>query len=142
MKFFDGECGLSVCTEGKYNWVDENNVFVGFDSEGCCCEDYGYFYLDENQKNIPNLTDEELAEYRFDVSAGVMSYDGNIPNCFHANNVAEFKYGGVARFKITNGKKDLYIVIYNSHNGFYSHGYEYIQINESGNNTVIESGML
>lgn len=34
--------------DGRFNWVDSNNSFVGFNNKQKSCEDFGYEYIDEN----------------------------------------------------------------------------------------------
>lgn len=38
--------------EGKVNFVDHNNVVLGFDNSQYCCECFGWFFSWELPKNI------------------------------------------------------------------------------------------
>ena len=44
--------------ENKVNFVDENNVVLGYDMEQCCCEDAGWFISDNEEtttvSSLPN----------------------------------------------------------------------------------------
>ena len=63
--------------DGKYNWVDENNTFVGYDSYRGWCEAYGWIvnptilstdeiYDVDGAESIE--PDTELEDYNFDTS--------------------------------------------------------------------------
>jgi hypothetical protein len=109
----------------RLNLIDKNNVFVGYDYEQSCCENFGYEFRNSNGSVLvesPILDDfyftkkhEEkpiLGDYRDD---GYSSYG----------------------FEITNGKETLWFVLYNYHNGYYSHGFEF-----GDNATTIAEGAL
>ena len=106
-------------THSKWNWVDDNNLFVGFSSGQCCCEDFGSFVTDslENLDEYKcNLTDEDLKEYSFD------------PTFFEDVDVERdyIDCGGAIAFKaVHETKKPLYLILYNYHNGYYAHGFEF-----------------
>jgi len=109
MKFFE--------TNGKYNWVDKNNVFVGFDSYQCCCEEFGYLIT----KTIPSSINDDddnidLEDYTFDTK-------------FYKD--IEFHFECLASvFRMVNSKGEkAFLTLYNSHNGYYSHGFE-MKLNE------------
>jgi hypothetical protein len=110
--------------DGKINFVDKNNVFLGYDMRKSCCENADWFISDTITKNIQdNDCDEDLEEYVFDISF------------FKEVTGMEFFEGGMAIFRIVNGesKKEKFIHIFNAHNGYYHHGFlfknneEYIQ---------------
>lgn len=103
--------------DSKVNFVDENDVFVGYDTCQCCCEDAGYFISEDKNEQYRcdgNTNDEFVTDgYVFDVSycVGVDSDD--------------LDDGGQVCFRLTkDGSDDLYLHLYNSHNGYYSHGFE------------------
>lgn len=111
MKVFD--------RDGKLNFVDINNVVVGFDNEGQCCEHFGYYYVyDERQKHNVQydgsdyITDDMLADYNFDPSY-----------CKEIND--EYGEEMVVQFRLTSClmHSDIYLRLYNHHNGYYSHGF-------------------
>lgn len=120
--------------DGKINFVDDNNVFVGFDYQQDCCESFGYYLT----KEIPQrpagdkyedrywsptgltLTDKDTKGYRFDTT-------------FFKRLTNEEMYtedGGAVCFRLTktdnrakNGVLELFLTLYNSHNGYYGHGF-------------------
>jgi hypothetical protein len=109
MKIFD--------KDGKYNFVDQNNVLVGFDSYANCCESFGYFFSTESPKNIPPYCNDG---------------DGQPANLDSFNFDPTFKESGyeMETFKLINGDEVIYLTIYNSHNGYYSHGFEMLNDGE------------
>lgn len=111
MKFFE--------RDDRYNWVDDNNVLLGFEARCSCCEDFGYFYhttADKPQETEKNINEAfDLAFYEFDPDFREFgNYDGN-------------DSGGsfTARLRSNAGLPDLYLTIYNHHNGYYSHGFSF-----------------
>lgn len=107
---------------GKINFVDINNVFVGFDYEASCCESFGYFLSAEILNNLPdkveNGDDFNLEDYVFDktfVKEHILS---------------PYDEGGSVAFRLVKDSQDespkevLYLTLYNFHNGYYGHGFE------------------
>lgn len=114
---------------GKINFVDENNVVVGYDTEQSCCEKAGYYitpniiYSTDMKAYIPNL-----ANYRFDTT---FFQEKKMDEPMIEENYAVFKLYSIDK------KPDLYLILYNAHNGYYSHGFEC-----KVNGTIIHSGSL
>jgi hypothetical protein len=104
MKIFD--------KNGKINFVDRNNVLVGFGYDQSCCEHFGHFFSnDENLVYRGNGSPEEnhqlndVADYVFDKTYHAFSGD----------------YG--MRFRlVADGAPDLFLTVFNDHNGYYAHG--------------------
>lgn len=122
--------------DGKFNWVDENNVVLGFSSTPSCCEDFGYFYSSspdskKDDKDHIFVSDENLLSYRFDPtfkysSGGTDKDNGGYSEC------------AMATFKLISPLfYEVYLTIYNDHNGYYSHGFKF----ESTDN-IIQEGSL
>lgn len=118
--------------DSKTNFVDANNVFVGFDSYQSCCEDFGYMLTKQIPAMIEDrkieLSEQELEPYCFDKSF-VMDLPASVywPS----------EDGGAKCFKLTNGQDEIYLTIYNYHNGYYSHGFVFVD-----NETMIQDGSL
>lgn len=98
----------------KVNFTDSNDVFVGFDMEQCCCEDFGWYVrkeIDTGDNEDKNVTDFE--GYVFDTS--------------FFKEVEFDEPGGESNFAIFKLVKDdcpeLYLHLYNHHNGYYGHGF-------------------
>lgn len=104
----------------KVNFVDSNNVVLGYDMNSSCCELVEW-------KMEPNLTEAELIDYVFDTTY----FDSRIGE-------PEYEEGGWARFKLVSaGKPDVYITLSNVQNGYYSHGFDFSQ-----DKNIIQSGEL
>ncbi len=117
----------------RINFVDKNNVLVGYEYERDCCEMFGYYISDvyENEvfdiKNTSNvITDEKIIEE--------IKQDFNTRNGIFVRKDScseEFRY---KVFNLTNKKQ---LVIYNAHNGFYHHGFDI-----SKDDVIYEKGEL
>ena len=112
--------------DSKHNFVDENNVVVGFDASQSCCESFGYHWTHNEPVKYKepeplNVSEEFLKPYRFDPAwfrqLENVSGEGQYS--------APLEDGGAVAFKLTaEGQPDLFLILYNSHNGYYSHGFE------------------
>ncbi len=106
----------------SWNWVDENNVVLGFRNFSNCCERFGYRYDNNEPSDNLSLRDTEavvdsLDDYIFDTS---------YCNLLHNDSCDA---GGYAAFRLVhkNTNEYLYLTIYNHHNGWYSHGFTFSQ---------------
>jgi hypothetical protein len=113
--------------DGRINFVDEDNVYVGYELHVDCCEQPGWFFtrkFDARTEKIlqkavaaedKDIMDslrvtvslEELEQYRFKIDAAVKGT----------------RYCGYRVITLQNvaTKKYLYLVLYNLHNGYYAH---------------------
>ena len=98
------------------NFIDENDVFIGFDTERNCCENFGWYisYSKERvEKEFGSIDVETIEGYTFDVDS-LKTYD-------------ELDYGDIKSsivIKLTKKKcKHIYLHLYNEHNGYYAHGF-------------------
>jgi len=117
MKVFTGE---NSAWAQKVNFVDDSNVSVGYDMSEQCCEHASWFISKTKDIEHPpsencEQADENIIEpYSFDVSS--------------FETVEEARWldeGGMVRFRlIALGLPDLFLHLFNSHNGYYSHGFE------------------
>jgi len=110
----------------KFNFVDANNVFVGYDSESSCCESFGYIISDTDAivENTPDLNDD-LEPYVFDREYFQEDSWGE------ENSFVTFRL-------VAPGLPDLFLTLYNTHNGYYSHGFEF----KDANGAIIQHGRL
>ena len=109
----------------KVNFVDSNNVVLGYDLEHQCCEDaswvisespYGGNPIYESDKNEgKELT---LENYCFDPDYCVQRGDE-----FSETYTATF----ILKARSTCEPKlpDLFVILKNRHNGYYSHGFTF-----------------
>jgi hypothetical protein len=107
----------------KVNFIDENNVVLGYDTHTSCCEDADWFISTKPENNIVDhfmISSEDLLDYRF-CTTWYQLFEGDDGD-YNFN----FDGGGMAIFKIVNSLNDeLFIHIYNHHNGYYGHGFEF-----------------
>ncbi len=109
---------------GAWNWVDENNSFVGyrpatlkFDNQSCCCESFGYSY--ETVEPVQVLGDYSKANTEIDLTA--FRFD---PTYFKEIDGSEGD--GDAVFKLIRDDGDpIFLRIFNHHNGYYAHGFTF-----------------
>ena len=118
MKIFEGGEGTY---SSKINFVDDNNVLVGFDMSENCCESFGWA-ISQGHQGVESamatagsqLSDEELSNYSFDAKY------------FKEIDMAEsWDDGGAVEFRlISEDNKEAFLILFNSHNGYYCHGFE------------------
>lgn len=112
MNFFD---------DGRaWNWVDENNVVLGYDYQEDCCERPGWFMSEhpghydpcgwDDNGQVRNL---DWSRYRFDPDYYASADD---LTCLDAGGAVSFRLVG-------DGVPDQYLYLYNAHNGYYGHGF-------------------
>ena len=107
----------------RINFVDENNVFVGYVIDRQYSEDFGWFIANEvitNQDKFPG-NPESVDELNKICKA--FNLDPLYFNNVDARNDAED--GGVVIFKLTDGVSEKYLHLYNYHNGYYSHDFSF-----------------
>ena len=111
--------------DSKVNFVDENNVVVGYDIEQDCCEFASWFILKEKatKDNLDydwmyDQTDNQLEfdelEYRFDI---------NFRETISRDDLCDYTTVTIFRLVSIKDGPDLYLHLHNSHNGYYSHGF-------------------
>ena len=108
----------------KVNFIDEKDTFVGFSFSQDCCENFGYVFTDTDKftsadrievddnwvstgQKINNESDFDLEDYFFDVSW-----------------FEEREQIVVLRLQ-KRDCPDLYLTLFNCHNGYYSHGFDF-----------------
>lgn len=113
MKVFD--------RDGRINFVDDNNVFVGFNNRQDCCERFDASIREHPQLNAKIVdgikTKDECEEYPG------FNFDTTFYTCPHDEH-GKLENGNAVAFRLTNGQAEVFLVLKNSHNGYYSHGFE------------------
>lgn len=100
--------------KGRINFIDDKDNFVGFDFESCCCESFGYHVAHELTEFAPEV-EPSLDGFRFDTSIEPLDVDSS----------DDYDCGGTVAFKCVNDAGEvLYLHLSNSHNGYYSHGWD------------------
>jgi len=112
MKIFTEEEGSF---KHKVNFVDENNVVLGYDLQQSCCEDADWFIAAK-----PQVQTEERV-------SGEYALEGWVFDTRYITHVKGdvLDAGEMAIFRITKGCEEMFIHIYNHHNGYYGHGFEF-----------------
>lgn len=119
----------------KVNFVDDNNVVVGYDMQQECCERADWFISDKVAAVMPENPSQErhLDGYVFDKEffkeISYLASEGSDGNALED--------GAMVVFRLVNGGKEKYLHLYNCHNGYYDHGFE-MKIGDS----VVREGML
>jgi hypothetical protein len=134
MRYF---CSDNSFWTTKVNFVDENNVLVGYDFGSNCCEEFGWYIHNKvgkaNEEDPVfsdgidgNALNEFLKEWTFDTSFFE-----------EFSNEKRYDEENFAVFRLVNGDNELFLHLYNSHNGYYSHGFDF-----SKDGQVIHTGCL
>lgn len=97
---------IKECND-KINFIDKNDIFVGFDYYRSCCEDFGW-YLSRKMHGKAYIDKEELEGYFFDI---------NRPYTEHS----KYDLCKVSFRLIHPTKKAIYLTLFNEHNGYYAH---------------------
>lgn len=120
----------------KINFVDENNVFLGYDMGQSCCEHADWFIDDKPwTEQIPDNLDA------YQKTEGYEGWTFDTSYFLEVANSRVFDEGGMAIFKITKDGNEKFIDIFNSHNGYYGHGFEFHIGNEPNKNMIKASGL-
>lgn len=117
--------------KGKTNFVDDNNVFVGYDMEENCCEYFGYVLT----MSIPNDVDALYSDIKEEILEGY-----NFDKKFIKNILTipgRYDTGGAKCFRLEKDGEEVFLTIYNYHNGYYAHGFEF-----SCDGEILEEGCL
>lgn len=122
MKIFEKE---ESTWDSKVNFVDKNNVLLGYDLSQDCCE-YADWFID----NVPHLDGAipiNIQDYKSRYALSKYSFDTSYYR--NISNSNEYDDGcGMAIFRIvydSNPKKEKFIHLFNCHNGYYGHGFDF-----------------
>jgi hypothetical protein len=140
-------------TSDKINFVDNNDVFVGFSNYLRCCEVFGYFFSTDiptgsiffegdGERGIARLPSEErllkegsippnLDSFVFDpsffVKPDLNCYEGGVVTFklhFQPRTQSDIRFREIERQHYADGSLDTYyLTLYNHHNGYYNHGF-------------------
>lgn len=135
MRIFEKEC--------KINFVDEADVYVGYDTGLLCCEDWGYFFSNSppppsgtNWRGYEDrrieLNPEDLEPFFFDPEFFVLNpWDASDSGHVAFRLVRRRRTDRETRHKhreaVSEGGgyfEEIFLVLYNFHNGYYSHGFK------------------
>lgn len=135
MKYFSSSDGSIYHT--KINFVDEHNALVGYDFSANCCEDFGWYISDR----ISIRTEESMFTDVMGSDAINQCLDGWTFDTEFFRTLEEgdrnYMEENTVIFRLVNGSNELFLHLYNVHNGYYSHGFVF-----SKNGVSIETGFL
>ncbi len=100
----------------KVNFVDDNNVLVGFDYSKSCCESFGWALLNEPPTIEPETGENGIDPDGYQFDTGFFSSE-----CPHGIFLDE---GGTAMFRLTKDDSEIFLFLWNCHNGYYGHGFD------------------
>lgn len=123
MKYFPST-GLGW-SASKINFVDENNLVVGFDFGANCCENFGWIISTNPTppaECVAGLEDGGTAEHINKELEGWVFDPEFFLELREDNKMIEKNY---AVFRIINKNRERYLHLYNHHNGYYSHGFRF-----------------
>jgi len=105
----------------KTNFIDSLDRFIGFDTSQSCCEDADWFVSDKKEsyydgRDNPGVRDHNVEGFDF-VPGAVTEISGTEDQGLDD--------GGMVIFTLRNAEgKELFLHLYNAHNGYYGHGVE------------------
>jgi len=125
---------LTETFPGKVNFIDSNNVILGYDLGQDCCE-HAFWTISETPdgKNPLYQGDNEAVK---EIELDGYCFDPNY--CERAANDEGEEY--TATFKLVCRaygfhRPDLYVILTNHHNGYYAHGFTF------RGNVIIDSSL-
>jgi hypothetical protein len=121
----------------RINFVDENNLLVGFDFASNCCEDFGWLISEEPAppaECVAGLDDAATVEH---VNKELEGWVFDPKFYLELSEDKKYEQEHYAVFRMFNKNQSRYLHLYNKHNGYYSHGFEFM----NGDKTI-ESGAL
>lgn len=117
--------GVNEGWDSKVNFVDDKNVFVGFDTLQDCCEHVDWFISDKITEYrafdgfdhfVESNKPKELKGYVFD------------RGFFCSIESSSLEAGKMVVFKLIHKDSNpLYLHLFNCHNGYYAHGFVFGQ---------------
>jgi len=100
--------------DGKVNFVDDNNVLVGFDYLQDCCESFGW--------SLNRTFPTQCAEGANGIEPDGFQFDRQY--CKTEVPGVDVEDGGAVVFRLTKGEDEIFLMLWNSHNGYYGHGFD------------------
>lgn len=106
---------------GKYNFIDNNNSFVGFDAASCCCEDFGWALTELEPDGTEAPYNVKFGQLEADSLQGFLFDRPYLKRNLHPS----YGDGGSLTFRLVSYPNEAFLTIWNHHNGWYSHGFEF-----------------
>lgn len=118
--------------DGRINFVDESDVYVGFDYYSSCCESFGWGIHVGEVAYFENENGIDLEPFFFDTEF----FESDVNDDWEGGGAVTFRlvYGRVRsdgqtreieRSRAADGlPTEIFLRLHNHHNGYYSHGFE------------------
>ncbi len=109
-------------TGSKVNFIDVNDVYVGYDISQSCCEHADWFihpmqcespYIEEYGDSYSGIVNKE-----FDLNGFVFDTK------FVEYSTKDTDSGAMVIFRMVKGNNQLFLHLFNVHNGYYGHGFD------------------
>jgi hypothetical protein len=117
MKIFHCNARVSWADNESVNFVDDNEVAVGFSVKKHCCETFGFTVSPRVGDTGNWAKEEEFPGYQFDPSFVEEDTDPAV------DDEEEHPTQKVSFRLVCEDKPDLFLTLYNCHNGYYAHGF-------------------
>lgn len=104
----------------RLNFVDKNNVVLGYDYASQCCESFFYYVTETEPMKFDNEPEEEDKSGLLNEDS--LYFDTSYNKDLEGETSWNEDYATV--FKVLGGETDLFIVLVNCHNGYYGHGFD------------------
>ena len=122
----------------KVNFVDKNNVLVGYDFSGQCCEQYGWYISNKPTTDTQgSVFDDRIAEDAINESLKDWTFDKEFFQGLDATKPGTYDQDERVVFRLVNEHNELFLHLFNVHNGYYSHGFLF----KNGEETIREGSI-
>lgn len=120
VKFFESRDNWG---DERWNWVSDSDRFIGFNASSNCCERFGYFYSEKvnggENSYLYETVHKKLESGDNNFELGIVEVEEM------GDDIDQENYAYIELFDKDSNELVCYIVLYNLHNGFYSHGLIY-----------------
>jgi hypothetical protein len=123
----------------KINFVDENNVLVGYDFSVTCCENFGWYVSDKVTTDLHDHLFNDTIQEGKDINQLLEGWTFD-PAFFEKLSTSIDDYyddDNRAVFRMIKGDQEQFLHLWNVHNGYYSHGFTFQQ-----DDTTLQTGFL
>lgn len=124
----------------KINFVDDNNVLVGYDFSANCCENFGWYVSDKVTSDIHDHIFNHTAQAGgWDINQLLegWTFDPTFFQTLDRSIVNYYDDDKRVVFRMVKGDQEQFLHLWNVHNGYYGHGFEFQQ-----GGTPIKTGSL
>ena len=121
----------------KVNFVDEKNLMVGFDFASSCCEDFGWLISEDLAPPAESVAGLESSAPTEHINKELVGWEFDPKFYLALTCDKKYEESHYAVFRMFNKNQNRYLHLYNKHNGYYSHGFEF-----TDGEKIIQQGSL